>query len=176
MVSRRVQSTIVHPSASMPPSDPRRRSSRAKGRAKPKTAAPRAAKRVAGADDSFLDAFVKLLRSRRIRAPQGLVGAPPEAYASQEAAFVARLAQLSDADLKVYAERIAGYARRQQERAKTAWESSALVAELRRRGLREPAVPVRVVGASVSLARPLKDWSDDEVLRAADEWSRMGQA
>jgi hypothetical protein len=116
------------------------------------------------------------LRQRKIRVPTGLVQAPREAYASQPSSFVERLEGLPDADLKVYAEKIAGYAARQAKRAKAEWEASPLIAELRKRRLREPACPVRVVGASVSLRTALKDWSDGEITHAAEEWSRMGQA
>ncbi len=85
------------------------------------------------------------------------------------------LAQLPDPDLRAYAEKIATYAKRQAERARQAWEASPLIAELRRRGLEEPEVPARVVGASVSLAKPLSEWSNREITNAAAEWSRMGQ-
>jgi hypothetical protein len=115
------------------------------------------------------------LRSRKIRVPSGLSDAPPQAYASQPPSFVDNLVQLPDGDLRAYAEKIATYSKRQAARARQAWEGSPLIAELRRRGLKEPDVPVRVVGASVSLAKPLKEWSDREISRAAAEWSRMGQ-
>jgi hypothetical protein len=128
-----------------------------------------------GAGDSFPQALAALLRSRRIRVPAGLADAPRQAYASQPASYVGELARLGDDELKRYAQKIAGYARRQAERARADWESSPLIAELRRRGLKEPPCPVRVVGASVSLTKPLREWSDAEILRAADEWSRMGQ-
>jgi hypothetical protein len=126
--------------------------------------------------ETFPEAFAALLRQRKIRVPTGLVQAPREAYASQPSSFVERLEGLPDADLKVYAEKIAGYAARQAKRAKAEWEASPLIAELRKRRLREPACPVRVVGASVSLRTALKDWSDGEITHAAEEWSRMGQA
>ena len=136
----------------------------------------RSTPRRAASDAAFPGALAALLRSRRIRVPAGLADAPPQAYASQPASFVDNLVQLPDADLRAYAEKIASYAKRQAKRALQAWEASPLVAELRRRGLKEPAVPARVVGASVSLAKPLKDWSDAEIRRAAEEWSRLGQA
>jgi hypothetical protein len=107
--------------------------------------------------------------------PSGLSDAPPQAYASQPPSFVDNLAQLPDADLRAYAEKIATYAKRQAERARQAWEASPLIAELRRRGLQEPDIPTRVVGASVSLAKPLSEWSNREITKAAQEWSRMGQ-
>lgn len=124
----------------------------------------------------FPSALAELLRSRKIRVPAGLTDAPPQAYASQPPSFVDELSRLSNTELKAYAEKIAGYAGRQAQRAREGWESSPLIAELRRRGLEEPVAPVRVVGASVSLAKPLSEWSDEELVRAADEWSRMGQA
>jgi hypothetical protein len=127
-------------------------------------------------DDSFPVAFAALLRERKIRVPAGLADAPREAYASQPATFVEQLAGLPDPELKTYAEKIAGYAGRQAKRAKAAWDASPLIKELRRRKLREPACPVRVVGASVSLRKQLSDWSNDEIVHAAQEWSRMGQA
>jgi hypothetical protein len=107
--------------------------------------------------------------------PAGLEDAPPQAYASQPSSLVEQLADLGDEELRRYAAQIAGYALRQAKRAREAWEASPLIAELRRRKLREPACPVRVVGASVSLTKPLKEWSNGEIVRAADEWSRMGQ-
>lgn len=152
------------------------------GSGKPRRGAPR--KRSAsrsprpspsrGASD-FPGALASLLRSRKIRVPTGLSAAPPQAYASQPPSFVEHLAQLPDPDLRAYAEKIATYAKRQAERARQAWEASPLIAELRRRGLEEPEVPARVVGASVSLAKPLSEWSNREITNAAAEWSRMGQ-
>lgn len=152
------------------------------GSGKPKSGAPgkrspaRAARPApARGDGDFPKALASLLRSRKIRVPTGLSDAPPQAYASQPPSFVENLAQLPDGDLRAYAEKIATYAKRQAQRASQAWEASSLIAELRRRGLNEPEVPARVVGASVSLAKPLSEWSDAEILRAADEWSRMGR-
>jgi hypothetical protein len=127
-------------------------------------------------EDSFTQAFAALLKERKMRVPAGLLDAPREAYASQPASFVDQLSGLSDSDLKTYADKIAGYSTRQEKRAKAEWEASPLIKELRRRKLREPASPVRVVGASVSLRKQLGEWSDGEILHAAEEWSRMGQA
>ncbi len=107
--------------------------------------------------------------------PTGLETAPRQAYASQPPSFVERLADLGNDELQQYAAHIAGYSRRQAKRARDAWDASPLIAELRRRKLAEPAPPVRVVGASVSLTKPLGEWSDGEIVRAANEWSRMGQ-
>jgi hypothetical protein len=141
-----------------------------------RSSAGRAGKRISGAaGDSFTSALADLLRSRKIRVPTGLEDAPRHAYASQPASFVDELAGLGNKELRLYAEKIASYAQRQAERARQAWEASPLIAELRRRKLEEPSCPVRVVGASVSLSKPLSDWSDEEIVRAADEWSRMGQ-
>jgi hypothetical protein len=89
--------------------------------------------------------------------------------------MVEQLSGLSDTELKRYAEQIGGYVRRQEQRAKREWDTSPLIAELRKRKLKEPPPPARVVGASVSLAKPLSDWSNAEILRAADEWSRMSR-
>ncbi len=129
----------------------------------------------AGEEPTFPQAFVKLLRNRGLSVPKGLKDAPSEAYAAQPAAFVEQLAGLSDGELKRYAEQVGGYVRRQEQRAKREWDSSPLIAELRKRKLKEPPPPARAVGASVSLAKPLSDWSNAEILRAADEWSRMGR-
>ena len=142
---------------------------------KPARAKP-TAKRAATDEPTFPQALAGLLRSRKVRVPAGLSDAPPQAYASQPSSYVERLSELGDAELRRYAEQIAGYAPRQAKRARAEWEASPLIAELRRRRLKEPDPPVRVVGASVSLAKPLGEWSDAEIVRAADEWSRMGQA
>lgn len=125
---------------------------------------------------AFPDALAALLRSRKIKVPSGLLDAPPQAYASQPTSYVERLSDMPDAELRRFAEQIAGYARRQAERAERDWEASPLIAELRKRGLDEPDPPKRVVGASVSLAKPLSEWSDAELTRAAQEWSRLGSA
>jgi hypothetical protein len=149
----------------------------AKPRPKKRPAAARGARALRLAtEESFPNALAALLRSKRIRVPAGLEAAPPQAYASQPPSFVESLKDLGNDELRRYAEKIAGYAARQAERARQAWEGSPLIAELRRRKLREPACPARVVGASVSLTKPLKEWSDAELVRAASEWSRMGQA
>jgi hypothetical protein len=126
-------------------------------------------------DASFLEAFAKLLRSRKIAVPKGLADAPPEAYASQPASFVDELAKLPDAELKRYATQVGGYAQRQSDRARSEWERSPLIAELRRRKLNEPPPPRRATGASVSLAKPLAEWSDKELLKAAEQWSKLGR-
>lgn len=123
---------------------------------------------------TFPKAFAALLRSRGIPVPRGLLTAPPDAYASAGADFVEELGRLSDEELKRYAERVAGFAARQAARAKAEWESSPLIRELRRRKLTLPKPPARVVGASVSLAKPLADWSNAELLAAAREWSKRG--
>lgn len=153
--------------------DPRQKKSAGSRSARAATA--RRSRPAGLAEDSFTEALAALLRSRKIRVPSGLLDAPRHAYASQPASFVDELAGLGNKELRLYAEKIASYADRQAERARRAWESSPLIAELRRRRLAEPSCPVRVVGASVSLSKPLSDWSDGEIIRAADEWSRMGQ-
>lgn len=126
-------------------------------------------------DVTFPEALAALLRARKLAVPKGLRDAPPEAYASQRASFVVQLERLPDSELRRFAEKVAGYAGRQQERARAEWERSPLIAELRRRKLAEPPQPVRVAGVSVSLTKPLSEWSDAELIRAADEWSRIGR-
>jgi hypothetical protein len=142
-------------------------------------AKPAAPRRVVEAEqaetETFPVAFARLLRSRKMTVPRGLKEAPPEAYAGQPAALVEQLSGLSDTELKRYADRVAGYVRRREERARREWDASPLIAELRRRKLKEPPCPVIVVGASVSLAKPLTEWSNAEILRAAQDWSRMGR-
>lgn len=101
--------------------------------------------------------------------------APPEAYASQDASFVEQLERLPDSELKRFAEKVAGFRARQQERARAEWERSPLIAELRRRKLEEPPRPVRAAGVSVSLTKPLAEWTNVELVRAAQEWSRLGR-
>jgi hypothetical protein len=123
---------------------------------------------------SFPKAFAALLRERGIPVPRGLQTAPPDAYANAAPAFVDELSKLRDEELKRYADRVAGFAARQAARAKSEWNSSPLIAELRRRKLTVPKPPSRVVGASVSLAKPLADWSNAELLAAAREWSKRG--
>ena len=125
-------------------------------------------------EGGFPSALAALLRSRKIAVPKGLEEAPPEAYADQPASVVEQLAKQPDAQLKAYAEHIAGFAARRLARAKAAWDSSPLIAELRRRKLKEPSPPKRVVGANVSLKTPLKDWTDAQILKAANEWAKKG--
>ena len=125
--------------------------------------------------ESFPKAFAALLRERGVAVPRGLSSAPPEAYANAAAEVVTQLARLSDAELERYAERVAGYASRQAARAKAAWNSSPLIAEIKRRKLTVPPPPPRVVGASVSLAKPLAEWTNRELLAAAREWSKRGR-
>jgi hypothetical protein len=119
--------------------------------------------------------LARLLRSRKLTVPKGLTDAPPEAYASQPASLVDQLERLPDAELKRFAEKVAGYAERQAERAGAEWERSPLIAELRRRKLKEPPPPMRPAGVSVSLAKPLAEWSDKDLLDAATRWSRIGR-
>jgi hypothetical protein len=126
-------------------------------------------------DVTFPAALAALLRKRKLSVPKGLVDAPPVAYASQRASFVVQLERLPDGELKRFAEKVAGYAGRQEERARAEWERSPLIAELRKRKLKEPPQPVRVAGVSVSLTKPLAEWSDAELIRAATEWSRIGR-
>lgn len=128
----------------------------------------------ASAPSPFIDALEKLLRSRGIEIPPGLLEAPPEAYAGQSETVVQMMGRLKDADLLERAGKIAGWSRRQAERAERAWESSPLIGELRRRGLAEPARPARVVGASFSLKKPLAEWTDAEVADAAAAWAELG--
>lgn len=127
------------------------------------------------AEPSFLDALAALLKSRKLKVPAGLAAAPPAAYASQPASVVEQLANLDDSTLARQAEKIAGYARRQAERAAQAWDGSPLIAELRRRKLEEPLRPAKVVGVAFSLKRPLGEWSDAEIVQAATEWSARGR-
>lgn len=125
-------------------------------------------------EGAFTEAFVRLLRSRKIAVPKDLSTAPSEAYAHQPASFVDQLATASDKELKRFAAQVAGYAQRQADRARTEWERSPLIAELRRRKLKEPPPPKRSAGVSVSLAKPLADWSDKELVKAAEHWSKLG--
>ena len=126
------------------------------------------------AEESFPEAFEKLLRAKKIPVPKGLKDAPPAAYASQDASFVEQMAKLPPKELKRYAEQVAGYAARQAERVRLQWETSPLIAELRRRKLKEPQKPVRPTGASVSLTKPLGEWTDKQLLKAANDWSKRG--
>lgn len=137
-------------------------STKTKPKAKPKPA-------------GFPQALASLLRKRGLRVPPGLMAAPPEAYAAAPAEFVETLARLEDSDLVAHSEKVAGYARRQAERAKATWDTSPLILEIRRRKLKEPLRPGRVVALAFSLKRPLSEWSNRELLRAAAEWSRRGR-
>jgi hypothetical protein len=121
----------------------------------------------------FIAALAELLRSRNLEIPPGLLEAPPEAYAGQTEAVVHTMARLKDEDLEARAGKVAGWRRRQAERAEQAWESSPLIGELRRRGLPEPARPTRVVGASFSLKKPLAEWTDEELKKAVATWARL---
>ncbi|MGH7426724.1 MAG: hypothetical protein ACREJP_11235 [Candidatus Methylomirabilales bacterium] len=140
----------------------------------PKKGAPAPRARKPAAPPSFPKALAALLRSRNLKVPARLGQAPPEAYAHQPASFVERLAALGDPELVAHAQKIAGYAKRHAERAGKAWDTSPLIAELRRRKLKEPPQPIRVVGAAFSLKRPLSEWTNREILAAAREWSRRG--
>lgn len=121
---------------------------------------------------AFLPAFVSLLQSRGLKVPRGLKEAPPEAYADQHADVVRLLSNLSDSELQAQAARIAGYAAKKSARARAAWNTSPLIVELRRRGLKEPPAPNRVLGAAISYRKPLHEWTDKEILEVAGEWSR----
>jgi hypothetical protein len=154
-----------------PPRSPKKKPS-----GKKSTARKPAAKKAKAADGGFPAALADLLRSREIEVPDGLLDAPADAYASQPASFVEQLERLPDAEIVRFAEKVAGYARRQAERAEAEWERSPLIGELRRRGLKEPARPLKPSGVSVSLAKPLADWSDSELLKAAQAWSKLGRS
>ena len=104
--------------------------------------------------------------------PPGLLQAPPEAYADQSAEVVQMMARLKDDDLAERAAKVAGWESRQTERAQRAWDSSPLIAELRRRGLPEPPRPPRVAIVAFSMKKPLAQWSDAELLDAVAEWAR----
>ena len=134
----------------------------------------RSAPKAAPEPAPFPKALAELLRSRKLDVPDGLLEAPPQAYAGQGAEAVQALAGLKDADLEERAARVAGWDRRQAERAERAWESSPLIRELRRRGLTEPDRPARPVGVAFSLKKPLAEWTDGEVADAAAEWARRG--
>lgn len=149
--------------ASTAPAAPARRKPQApRGKASPKPAS-----------SPFITALAELLRSRNLEIPPGLLEAPPEAYAGQTEAVVQTMARLRDEDLEERAGKVAGWGRRQAERAERAWESSPLIGELRRRGLPEPARPTRVVGASFSLKKPLAEWTDEELEEAVATWTRL---
>lgn len=139
-----------------------------------KTAAPKRRATTKRKPAAFPEALAELLRKRRLKVPDGLVEAPPEAYARQPASFASRLADLDDDALALHAEKVASYARRQAERAERAWDTSPLIGEIRRRKLKEPPRPRRVVGAVFSLKKPLREWTDAELLDAARQWSERG--
>jgi hypothetical protein len=143
------------------------------GRARKKPQPARAKEPPKPAASPFIDALAELLRSRNLEIPPGLLEAPPEAYAGQSEAAVQTMARLKDEDLEERAGKVAGWGRRQAERAEQAWESSPLIGELRRRGLPEPARPTRVVGASFSLKKPLAEWTDEELEEAVATWARL---
>lgn len=124
---------------------------------------------------TFPEGLARLLRNRKIPVPEGLLEAPEEAYAGQGPEFVESLAKLDNDQLSARAEKVATYASRQTERAKRAWDSSPLIAELRRRGLKVPRRPKRVVALAFSVKKPLSKWSEKELLEAASEWSRRGR-
>lgn len=121
----------------------------------------------------FIEALAGLLRSRNLDIPPGLLDAPPGAYAGQGEAAVLTMSRLKDADLAERAARVAGWERRQAERAEHAWETSPLIGEMRRRGLKEPPRPQKVVGAAFSLKKPLSEWTDAEVRDAVAAWVRL---
>lgn len=158
---------------------PPRRPSSSFGGGKAQSAAPAPRRAAPSAPPApppspFLEALVELLRSRNLEIPPGLPEAPPEAYAGQGEAAVQAMSRLKDEDLVERAGKVAGWGRRQADRAEQAWESSPIIAELRRRGLAEPARPARVVGAAFSMKKPLADWTDDELEEAAAAWARLG--
>jgi hypothetical protein len=156
----------------MTPRKPAPKKPAPKAKPKPKPSPPGSPK---ASDETFVQAFGKLLRSRKLAVPKGLADAPPEAYASQPASVVEDLSKLPDAELKRFAEQVGGYAKRQADRARSEWERSPLIGELRRRKLKEPSPPTRAAGVSVSLAKPLGKWSDKELLKAAEQWSKLSR-
>lgn len=124
---------------------------------------------------AFPAALARLLRTRGLEVPTGLENAAPDSYANQPKETVKLLEGLTDQELEIQAERIATYEDRKAARALAQWESSPIIAELRKRGLSEPPTPRRPVGASFSFGKPLPEWTDSEVLKAAKEWSRRGR-
>ncbi|HVE91742.1 MAG TPA: hypothetical protein VNE62_05530 [Actinomycetota bacterium] len=132
-----------------------------------------AGKKVAAAP-GFPEALAKLLKERKLKVPAGLTSAPPEAYAHQPAAYVQQLAKLSDEALAAQAARVAGYAAKQAARAKDAWDRSPLIVEMKRRKLKVPPRPAKVVGAAFSLKTPLREWTDEQLVEVAKEWARRG--
>lgn len=154
--SKRKAATSKKPSKRKSPSTPSRRTP-----AKART-------------ETFVTALAALLRERNLEVPEGLEAASGEAYAHQPPEHVEALKSLADEELAAHAERVAAYERRRIERVQRAWDDSPLIVELRRRRLVEPPRPTRVVGAAFSLKKPLAEWSDDEILQMAMEWSRRG--
>ena len=146
----------------------------AKPTAKPTPKATAAKRTRAGR--TFATELAALLRSRKLKVPRGLADAPPEAYGHFEASRVEMFADVPDDSLVAQAEKVAGWSARQRERADTEWQRSPLIAEIRRRDLKAPPPPAKVVGVSVSLRKPLRNWSDAELLRAAKDWSDRGRA
>lgn len=125
--------------------------------------------------ETFPQALAKLLKSRGLDVPSALVKAPPAAYAGQPASFVKNLERLEDPELAAQAARIANYTSRQEKRARSAWETHPLIAEIRKRKIREPKRPTRFVGVAINFRKPLEEWTDEELLEAASEWSRSGR-
>jgi hypothetical protein len=172
----------------------KKKTTKKKTAASPKPASPKAARPKAGsskagsskavarkraapkAADTFPEAFAALLRKRKIKVPAGLADAPPAAYADQPASVVEQLASLGDDTLRKQAEKVAGYAGRHAERARRVWDESPLIVEMRRRKLKLPKQPAKVVGAAFSIKKPLREWSDAELRNAAEQWSKRGNA
>lgn len=125
------------------------------------------------APSAFLEALAELLRSRDLPVPDGLLEAPPQAYAGQGDATVLAMSRLKDGDLLERARKVAAWRQRQADRAVEAWETSPLIAELRRRGLAEPPRPAKAVGAAFSLKNPLVKWTDAEILAAVAQWIKL---
>ena len=125
------------------------------------------------APSAFLSALAELLGSRGLDVPPGLLEAPAEAYAGHDESLVPTLARLRDGDLAERARKIAGWQARQAERAERAWETSPLIAEVRRRALAEPPRPERVVGAAFSVKKPLAEWTDEELQEAVAALLRL---
>ncbi|GAC1369729.1 MAG: hypothetical protein NVSMB32_14430 [Actinomycetota bacterium] len=121
----------------------------------------------------FLEALATLMESRGLPLPEGLLEAPAQAYAGQGEGTVAMRSRLQDADRRERAGKVAGWQQRQVDRAEQAWESSPLIAEVRRRGLAEPPRPTRAVGAAFSLKKPLAKWSDAELASALAQWVEL---
>ena len=165
------------PAADKTPRKPAKRKPAGKASSKGSPGRSSAVSSKRGAEEAgFPEAFAALLRERKLAVPSGLADAPPEAYASQPASFVEQLGRLPDQELRRYAEQVGGYAERQAARAAAEWDRSPLIAELRRRKLKEPPRPLRAAGVSASLAKPLAEWSDKELLDAATRWSRIGRS